>query len=68
MSIVTFEKLESKISEPDWYDKLNKLRGACRKIRRSAFTLKYESRTLRNETGQTTYWGTHRTNTNIANR
>ncbi|XP_050053868.1 tektin-2-like isoform X2 [Aphis gossypii] len=68
MSIVNFEKSQPKISEPDWYYKLTELRGACDKIRRSAFALEHESRRLRNETGLTTYWGTHRNNTNIANR
>ncbi|XP_026811280.1 tektin-B1-like [Rhopalosiphum maidis] len=68
MSIVTFEKPAPNISESDWYCKLTKLRGSCRKSRRCAFRLGYEAQRLRNETNQTTYWSTCHSNFHIVNR
>jgi len=68
MSIVTFEKPAPTISESDWYCKLTELRGSCRKSRRCAFRLGNEAHRLKNETDQTTYWSTIRSNFHIVNR
>lgn len=68
MSIASFEKPVSKVSLPDWYNKVWQLRQTCDIRRRDAFNLRNEARQLRNETNSKTKWDTYMNDTRLEDR
>ncbi|XP_075225914.1 tektin-2 [Lycorma delicatula] len=68
MSIAYFEKPVTKVSLPDWYNKVWELGQTCDTRLKDAFNLRNEARQLRNETNSKTKWDTYMNDIRLQDR